>query len=126
MKHKITEITREDGIGKKTQKPYVKLILKVEGNENYLSGFGNKYNSDWVVGSEVDIDIAKDPKWGWQWKPSGYSSNKSSSGGLSDEQKAWLKKLDARLKAVEEKLSTITLEGGEIPNPVMEDGEIPF
>lgn len=58
MKVKLIQITRRDKVSSKTNKPYVSLLIKTqEHGDKFLSGFGNKDNSDWKEGDSVEITV---------------------------------------------------------------------
>lgn len=66
MKVTLTKVTRTERVSQKTGKPFTSLSIKtIEHGDKFLSGFGNKDNSDWREGSQVEIEtteVAKDGK----------------------------------------------------------------
>lgn len=58
-KCKITWLKREQKTSA-NGKPYTRLALKTDKfGEEFLSGFGNRDNENWAVGSEVDLIVKK-------------------------------------------------------------------
>lgn len=45
----------------KNQKPYTRCSLKITGNQNYLSGFGDEITKTWQIGQEVEIEVSQTP-----------------------------------------------------------------
>lgn len=66
MKLNLTYIDRKERTSK-TGKPFTSITIKAkEYNDKFLSGFGNKENSTWQVGQEVEVadvkEVSKDDK----------------------------------------------------------------
>jgi len=70
----ITEIKRYDKdkngspLVNRNGKPYQRVVIKVGGNENQISGFGSELTDSWNVGDEVDVEITQSGKY-WNFKP---------------------------------------------------------
>ena len=58
----LTRVFRKDEVSKKTGNPYTRLALKTKeyGEEKWVSGFGNKSNSDWKVGDVIEVDVKQE------------------------------------------------------------------
>ena len=58
MKLNIEKVYRKEEISKKTNKPYTRLAIKTkEYPDKWISGFGNKHNSEWKQGDSVDVNV---------------------------------------------------------------------
>ena len=55
---KITKIARNKRQGK-NGKEYTSVGIQIDGFDGWINGFGNAENSNWDVGTEVEIDIKK-------------------------------------------------------------------
>lgn len=67
MKLNLTYIDRKERTSARTNKPFTSVTIKAkEYGEKFLSGFGNKENSSWQVGQEVEVasvnEVSKDGK----------------------------------------------------------------
>lgn len=67
IKLNLTYVSRTERISKNTQKPFTSVSIKAkEYGDKFLSGFGNKSNSTWAEGMEVEVaevkEVVKDGK----------------------------------------------------------------
>lgn len=120
MNHTIERIYRsttdKNGQTLKTRdgKPYERVSIKVSGNPDWISGFGNPLNAEWQEGQTVDIDIQKSPdgKY-WNFK----MPNKTSA-------------LESRLEALEHRVAKLEMadatESGGVPEEEIDFKDIPF
>lgn len=127
-KVKLTRIAAgKSGTGK-NGKTWRKVGIQIESAPNsWINGFANDQTDKWEVGTEVNLELVNDPKWGWQFKIPNATDNLEARVTVLEES------VNALLKAVKPDMGNVPTDKREhqpsepesVPTPNEED-DLPF